>query len=89
MQEAKEHYELLKEDYQKQVEKLTKLVDGAVDPVDFMKASGTSARVTNNISTVYTKFNGKGCSISMYTCITILVVLILRGHNGLCFITII
>ena len=59
MQEAKEHYELLKEDYQKQVEKLTKLVDGAVDPVDFMKASGTSARVTNNISTVYTKFNGK------------------------------
>lgn len=61
MQEAKEHYELLKEDYQKQVEKLTKLVDGAVDPVDFMKASGTSAtcRITNNISTVYTKFNGK------------------------------
>ena len=53
VQEAKEHYELLKEDYQKQVEKLTKLVDGAVDPVDFMKASGRSARVTNNIYSVY------------------------------------
>ena len=40
MQEAKDHYNLLKEDYQRQVEKLTKLVDGAVDPVDFVKASG-------------------------------------------------
>ena len=40
LQEAKDHYDLIKEDYQKQVEKLTKLVDGAVDPVDFMKASG-------------------------------------------------
>ena len=84
MQEAKEHYELLKEDYQKQVEKLTKLVDGAVDPVDFMKASGTSARV---ISTVYTKFNGKGCSRSMYMCITVLVVLMLRGQCIMGFVS--
>lgn len=82
MQEAKEHYELLKEDYQKQVEKLTKLVDGAVDPVDFMKASGTSAKIPHNTSMVYT--NGQG--ISMYTCLIILVVLTLKGHNGLCFI---
>ena len=40
VQEAKEHYEMIKEDYQKQVQKLTQLVDSAVDPVDFMKASG-------------------------------------------------
>ena len=40
LQEAKEHFEMIKEDYQKQLQKLTKLVDEAVDPVDFMKASG-------------------------------------------------
>ena len=40
IQEVKEHYELLREGYQRQVEKLAKLVDDAVDPVDFIKASG-------------------------------------------------
>ena len=64
MQEAKEHYELLKEDYQKQVEKLTKLVDGAVDPVDFMKASGTSARIQNTCTVVTMVYaSGQGCVI--------------------------
>ena len=38
---AREHYQLLKEDYQRQVEKLTKLVDSGVDPVLFIAASGT------------------------------------------------
>lgn len=38
---AREHYQLIKEDYQRQVEKLTKLVDSGVDPVMFLAASGT------------------------------------------------
>ena len=41
-QTAKEHYKLIKEDYEKEVQKLTKLVDGAVDSVDFIAASGQS-----------------------------------------------
>ncbi len=40
-QEAKEHYQLLKDDYQRQVEKLTGLVDSGVDSVDFIAVSGT------------------------------------------------
>lgn len=39
-QAAKEHYELLKKDYQSQVEKLTTLVDGGVNTVDFLQVSG-------------------------------------------------
>ncbi len=32
---------MLKEDYQKQVEKLTAMVDGGVDTCDFLQVSGT------------------------------------------------
>ena len=39
-QEAKEHFDKLKADYQAQVEKLTNLVDSGVDAVDFIKVSG-------------------------------------------------
>ncbi len=39
-QAAKEHFSKLKEDYQKHVEKLTGLVDGGVDAVDFIRVSG-------------------------------------------------
>ena len=45
LQAAKEHYQLVKEDYQRQVEKLTKLVDNAVDPVMFLAASGEWSRL--------------------------------------------
>ena len=37
---AKEHYDLVKEDYQRQVQKLTKLVDSGVDAADFIAVSG-------------------------------------------------
>ena len=53
MQEAKDHFELLKEDYKKQVDKLTKLVDGAVDPVDFMKASGKYVSLYMSYNTLH------------------------------------
>ena len=46
LQAAKEHYQLLKEDYQAQVEKLTKLVDSGVDPVMFLAASGELSHCT-------------------------------------------
>ena len=42
LQAAQEHYDLIRADYQKEVQKLTKLVDGAVDSVDFIAASGQS-----------------------------------------------
>ncbi|KAL5479938.1 hypothetical protein EMCRGX_G023541 [Ephydatia muelleri] len=42
--EAKEHYDMLKEDYQKQVQKLTKLVDSGLDTVEFLKASESMLR---------------------------------------------
>ncbi len=45
---AKEHYQLIKEDYQKQVEKLTKLVDSGVDPVMFLAASGKTLTLTHS-----------------------------------------
>ena len=32
---------MLKEDYQKQVQKLTAMVDGGVDTCDFLQVSGT------------------------------------------------
>ena len=37
---AKEHYKQIKEDYENEVLKLQKLVDSAVDPVEFVAASG-------------------------------------------------
>ena len=40
MQEAKAHYETLSEDYREEVAKLQKLVDSAVDAVEFVSASG-------------------------------------------------
>ena len=42
LQTAKEHFDKIKADYQSQVEKLTALVDGGVDTVDFLKVSGQS-----------------------------------------------
>ena len=47
-QEAKEHYDMLKEDYQKQVQKLTKLVDSGLDTVEFLKASGERCHVMSH-----------------------------------------
>nr|WEL12746.1 vinculin [Halisarca dujardinii] len=38
-QEVKEHYTLMKEEYQRQVQKLVKLVDGGTDAADFIRAS--------------------------------------------------
>ncbi len=46
---AREHYQLIKEDYQRQVEKLTKLVDSGVDPVMFLAASGTTHTRTHTL----------------------------------------
>ena len=45
----------MKEDYQKQVEKLTKLVDGGVDPVDFITASEESLKADLDAAKVLTK----------------------------------
>ena len=39
-QVAKEHYKQIKEDYQNEVLKLQKLMNEAVDPVEFVAASG-------------------------------------------------
>ena len=41
LQAAKEHYNLVKEDYKKHLQKLTKLVDSGVDSVEFVAISGT------------------------------------------------
>ena len=59
LQAAKEHYMMLKEDYQKQVEKLTDMVDGGVDTCDFLQVSG------NDCCTVCVQV----LSLTLFSCI--------------------
>ena len=40
LQAVREHFQRVKEDYMKQVDKLTGLVDSGLDPLEFVEASG-------------------------------------------------
>jgi len=52
---AKDHYKLVREDYQRQVQKLTDLVDSGVDPVDFIAASEEQLKADLEAAKVITK----------------------------------
>ena len=80
-QEAKKHYDVVKEEYEKQVKKLTKLMDETADTVEFLGASGEYT-VCNVY--VYTACDQNMCVITVIQCCNVYVSLCVCALSTWC-----